>query len=114
MDKKTAALGSLMSEALKGVDPAALTYLRVGTEWTEVEVLTDPFVVYRRERYLPAILVEQLDSEERYLLFVAAVSIAKCLESMREERGALIGLRIRVRKNSDDKFAAYEVEELAD
>lgn len=114
MDKKTAALGSLMSEALKGVDPASLSHLRIGTDWSEIEILTDPFVVYRRDRYLPAILVEQLDSDDRYLVFVAATSLGKCLESIREERGALVGLRIRMRKKGDDQFAKYEVEELAD
>jgi len=107
-------LGRLMKDALSGVDPSSLPYLRVGTEWTEIQVLTDPFVIYRRDKYLPVILVEELSTEVRRLLFVAAVSLAQCLEPIRARRGALVGLNIRIRKKGEDKFSPYEVEELAE
>jgi hypothetical protein len=103
-----------MSDALSGLDPSSLSYLRVGTEWVDVQVLSDPFVIYGRYGYTPVILVEALSTESRHLLFVSANSLAECLEPMRLRRGALVGLNMRVRKKGEDKYSRYEVEELAD
>lgn len=104
----------LMNEALSGVDPSSLAHLRVGTEWIEIQVLTDPFVIYRKDKYLPVVLVEELGTERKCLLFVSATSLAECLEAMRTKRGALVGLNVRVRKKGEDRFSPYEVEELAE
>jgi len=99
-------LGHLMKDAILGVDPSSLTHLRVRTEWIGIQVLTDPFVVYRKDKYLPVILVEELSTEHKYLLFVSATPLAQCVEALRAKRGALIGLNLR--------FSPYEVEELAE
>jgi|GEM_PF-1616373 hypothetical protein len=107
-------LGHLMKDAILGVDPSSLAHLRVRTEWIGIQVLTDPFVVYRNDKYLPVILVEELNTEHKYLLFVSATSLAKNLEALRAKRGALIGLNLRIRKQAEDKFSAYEVEELVE
>ena len=118
MENKPSIFVRLMNEALSGVDPDSLPYLRVGPEWAEIQVLTDPFVIYRKTfgkgRYLPVVLVEDLRAESKHLLFVSAVSLAQCLEPLRAERGTLVGLNIRVRKKGEDRFSEYEVEELAD
>jgi hypothetical protein len=107
-------LGHLMKDAVLGVDPSSLAHLRAGTEWIGIQVLTDPFVVYRNDKYLPVILVEELSTEHKYLLFVSATSLAESLEVLREKRGALIGLNLRIRKKTEDKFSTYEVEELVE
>jgi len=104
----------LMNEALAGIDPYSLPHLRVGPEWAEIQVLTDPFVIYRRDRYLPVVLVEELGTELKRLLFISAVSLAQCLEPIRVKRGNLVGVNIRVRKKGEERFSTYEVEELAD
>ncbi len=114
MENKPSIFVRLMDEALAGIDPSSLTYLHVGPEWAEIQVLSDPFVIYRNNRYLPVILVEELSTEVRRLLFVAAVSLAQCLEPIRARRGALVGVNIRIRKKGEDKFSPYEVEELAE
>ena len=113
-EKQASILTSVMSNVLAGVDPSSLPYLRVGTEWTYIEVLSEPFVIYKRDRYTPVIVVEELESERKSLLFVAAVSLARCLEPIREKRGTLVGLNIRVRKKGEDRFSEYDIEELAD
>jgi len=87
---------------------------RVGTEWTCIQVLSDPFVIYKRLGYAPVILVEVLESELRCLLFVSAKSLADCLEPIRKRQGTLVGLNIRVRRKGEDRFSEYDVEELAD
>jgi len=104
----------LMSEALLGIDPNNLPHIRVGAEWAEVQILTDPFVIYKRDRYLPVVLVEELRTEIRYLLYISAVSLGQCLESIRTERHTLVGVNIRMRKKGEERFSLYEVEELAD
>lgn len=104
----------VMKEALEGVDPNSLQHLKIGTGWAEVQVLSDPFVVYRNNKYLPAILVEVMTTGMKSILFVAAQSLAESMEPMRQQRGSLVGLNIRLRKTGSEQFSPYEVEELAE
>ena len=114
MGNNKSMLWSAMSDALAGVDPYALPHLRVGTEWICIQILSDPFVVYKSRGYAPVILVEDLDSEQQCILFVAAKSLSECLEPIRKKRGNLVGLNIRIRKEGDERFSRYDVEELAE
>ena len=114
MENKPSVFVRLMNEAILGVDPNNLPHIRVGAEWAEVQILTDPFVIYKRERYLPVVLVEELRTEIRYLLYISAVSLGQFLETIRAKRGTLVGMNIRLRKEGEERFSAYEVEELAD
>ena len=114
MENKPSVFVRLMNEALSGIDPSSLPHLRVGPEWAEIQVLTDPFVIYRRDKYLPVLLVEELATEMKRLLFISAVSLAQCLEPIRAKRGTLVGINIRVRKKGEERFSTYEAEELAD
>ena len=114
MEKSSSVFIRLMEDAIFGIDPSSLPHLRVGCDWAELQILTDPFVVYRGHRYLPVILVEELATEIKRLLFVSAVSLVQYLESIRANRDALVGVNIRLRKKSEDRLSPYEVEELAD
>ncbi len=114
MDKRLLVFTRLMNESICGIDPSSLNHLKVGTEWAEIQILADPFVVYRNDKYLPVVLVEETSTERKCLLFVTAMSLAKCLEPFRAKRGALVGINVRIRKKSEDKFSPYEIEELAD
>lgn len=114
MESEPSVFVRLMNEALLGVDPDNLPYLRVGPEWAEIQVLTDPFVIYKRYKYLPVVLVEELRTEHKRLLFISAVSLGQSLEPIRAKRGTLIGVNVRVRKRGEERFSTYEVEELAD
>ena len=114
MENKPSVFVRLMNEALAGIDPDSLPHLRVGAEWAEIQVLTDPFVIYRRDRYLSVVLVEELRTETRYLLYISAVSLGQCLESIRAKRDTLVSVNVRMRKKGEERFTSYEVEELAD
>ena len=103
-----------MKESLAGVDPSSLARLKVGTEWTEIQLLTDPFVVYRNSKYLPAVLVEEISTENKCILFVSAISLSEFLEPLRETHGALVGLNIRIRKKGEARFSTSYVENLAE
>ena len=114
MESEPSVFVRLMNEALLGVDPDSLPYLRVGPEWAEIQILTDPFVIYRRDRYLPVVLIEELRTELKRLLFISALSLGQSLEPIRVKRGTLIGVNIRLRKKGEERFSGYEIEELAD
>jgi hypothetical protein len=88
--------------------------LRIGTEWIEVEILTDPFVVLTRRGYAPAVEVEHLKEGVVYTLFVGAASLAEKLEPIRMARGSLEGAQVRVKKESNDRFAQYLVDDVKD
>jgi hypothetical protein len=106
-----------MKEALLDIDLHSLPRLQCKTEWTEIQILTDPFVVFRgnkRSRYLPVVLVEESRTELKRLLYISAMSLSQCLEPIRAKRGTLLGVNVRLRKTGEDKFSPYEVEELAD
>ena len=112
MEEKESVFIRLMRDAILGVDLVELQHVRVGLNWVDIQVLTDPFVVFRRDRYLPVVLVEELGTEAKYLLFVSAVSLSQCIESIRMRNGTLVGVNLRLRKKGEDRFAAYDVEEL--
>jgi len=114
VENKPSVFVHLMNESLHDVEVSNITHLKVGTEWVEIQVLTDPFVVYRHDKYLPAVLVEESASESKSILYVSAKSLAECLEPLRATRGALVGLNIRIRKKGEEQFSQYEIEELAD
>ena len=114
MGNNKSMLWSAMSDALAGVDPSTLPQLRVSSQWICIQVLSDPFVVCKSRGYAPVILVEDLESERQCILFVAAKSLSERLEPIRKTRGNLVGLNIKIRKEGDERFSKYEVEELAE
>ena len=61
--------------------------LRIGTGGTEVEFLSDPYVVYTRRGYAPVVDVRVADVGSERTLFVSAVSLASALEEIRLGRG---------------------------
>jgi len=84
--------------------------MRIGTGWQELEILSDPFVIFTRRGYAPVIEVKVLRSGLPQVLFVSAVSLSEQLEKIKEERGSLVGARVRIRKQDASQFAPYEVE----
>lgn len=88
-----------------------LTHLRVGTEPQIIEILTDPYVIYRSNRYAPVVKVKDVSSDKEYILYISSTSLAQELEDIRtlDGDGSLVGITIAVNKDSDDRFAKYEV-----
>lgn len=114
MSDDNSMLWRVMSDALADVDIDNLPHLHVGTNWLYIEILSEPFVVYRRLGYSPVVVVEEIESEQHSILFVSAKSLSNYLEPIRRRRGNLMGLNIKIRKDGEDRFSKYEVEELVD
>jgi len=92
-----------------GDDPN-LTHLRVGTDPQVIEILTDPYVIYRSNRYAPVVKVKDVNSDTEYILYISSTSLAQQLEDIRtfDGDGSMVGIKIAVNKDSDDRFAKYE------
>lgn len=86
--------------------------LKVGTEWVEIEIRTDPFVVLTRFGYAPVLEVELLSEGKIYTWFVKAASIASKLEPIRMAHGSLEGVQVRVKRESAEQTAPYLVDDV--
>ena len=88
-----------------------LEHLRVGTGWIEIEIQSEPFVIYRTRKYNPVLHIKEVLSGLNYILFISAGSLGQVLEDYRSEHGSLTGKVISVKKGSTDRFAPYEIKE---
>ena len=90
-----------------------LPSLKIGTGWTEIEVISEPDVVLGYKGYAPVLRVKAIKTGLDYLLYIGAKSLAEPLESLRTSRGSgrgFLGLRMQIRKQSTEKFSRYEVQ----
>jgi hypothetical protein len=85
--------------------------LLVADQWVNVAIESDPFVVPTARGYAPAILVRRPNARQLEHILVGAASLAKPLESLRTRHGTLRGLRVSLKKDSDDKMATYTLRE---
>lgn len=88
----------------------SLESLRVSTGWIDIEVASEPFVIFRNRKYHPVLKILQITENLHYLLYLTAGSLALPIEDLREERGALQGQKLRIKKESEDRFSKYEIE----
>jgi len=85
--------------------------LDVGVGWIEVEVTGPPNLINTFRGYTPVLPVKEARTSLDYWLFVQAKSIAEKLEPLREQNnGRFEGLKFRIRKQSMEKLAKYEIE----
>ncbi len=84
--------------------------LRVGTEEIQLKILTEPYVVFTHRGYAPVINVEDTEGE-RYTFYISSSSVARELQPLIDDRaGRFKDLKILIKKESDDKFAKYQVQ----
>ncbi len=91
--------------------PKELTpFLKVNTEWIELEILSEPDVVIAFERYTPYLLIRKIKTGAEYRFFISAKSLAKPLEELRDNNNGIFkGIRFSVRKKGMERTAEYEV-----
>jgi hypothetical protein len=84
--------------------------LSVGTGWIAVEVTDEPTIVLTFKGYAPILPVKNRINGLPYIMYISAKSLAEPLEKLRASNGGLFkGLIFEVRKESEDRFAKYEV-----
>ena len=85
--------------------------LKVGVDWTPVTITSEPHVVMSFRGYAPVVDVET--GEGKQILFISSKSISQGLDPLVQANGGKFsGLRLRLRKESTDRMAPYNVEKL--
>ena len=88
---------------------ARLPTLKVGTEWIPVEIASEARVVMSMRGYAPVLEVRA--PAGAHILYISSKSISEALEPLRQANaGNFAGLKLKLRKASEDKMAPYEVE----
>ncbi len=88
---------------------AELENLKVGTEFAEVEVVSEPYVIMTMRGYAPVVDIRTGAARKR--LFIGAKTLGEELEPAVEKQGGkFTGLKFRVKKESADKMSPYVVE----
>lgn len=83
--------------------------LKVGTGWVSIEIVSEPYVVMTLRGYAPVVDVEAPGG--RHLPYISSKSISEGLEPLVQANGGRFsGLRLRLRKESDERMAPYVVE----
>lgn len=87
-----------------------LLVFKVGTEWEEMEITSEPYVVFTRRGYTPAVNVAIKDGKEEHRLYISAKSLSEQVEELRKSNGGnFIGLKFKLKKEAEDKFSPYIV-----
>lgn len=81
--------------------------VQLNTYWTELEILSEPFVTNESWGYCPIIHVKTRLGESKYLS-VQPRSIRDLLESFRSSDSGIIGIKIRIRKKSTAQESGFE------
>ena len=85
--------------------------LKVKTEWIDVEIVSEPYVVMTFRGYAPVVDVKAPGEADPLNLFISSKSISLGIDAfMKENGGKFAGLKLRIRKESDDRMAPYVVE----
>ena len=92
-----------------------LPSLKVSTGWIELEIVSEPDVILTFRGYTPILQVRKVRTGVEYQLYISAKSLAEPLEELRKGNvGTFKGIRFRIRKESMEQMAKYEIERIDD
>ena len=87
-----------------------LTFLKVGTEWIELEIISEADVALTAFGYAPFLKVKKITTDNEYGLYISAKSLAAPLENLRKDNGGIFeGIQFCVRKEGTDQKSPYEI-----
>lgn len=89
--------------------------ISIGTGWTAVRIVSEPFLVVTFRGYAPMCEVEVVSTGLRYGLLLGSKSITAAIEPLRAANGGLFAnLHVSLRRLGAERTAAYEVRKLGD
>jgi hypothetical protein len=95
------------------MEDSRMPVLKVGTAWIEVEVTSEPDVVLTFRGYAPILRIKVRQSGLEKTLFINAKTLASPLDVLRKRNGGrFIGMKLRLRKESQEPLSHYAVEAL--
>ena len=85
-------------------------FLKVSTEWIELEIISDSDVIITTFGYAPFLRVREIKTGTEYRFYISAKSLAAPLEELRNNNNGIFkGIRFSVRKESMERVAQYEI-----
>ena len=92
-----------------------MEYLMISTEAVVVTIVSEPRVVMTYRGYAPVVEVQVEGEDAKRLMYINSKSISTTLENLKNENdGKFSGIKIRIRKESNDKFAKYIIDKTSD
>lgn len=89
----------------------ALPFLKVSVEWIELEIISESDVALTTFGYTPFLKAREIRTDVEYRLYISAKSLAEPLEKLRKNNSDTFeGIQFRIRKESTDRKARYEVD----
>ena len=84
--------------------------IRIGEGTQLLQIISEPYVIYGRRGYQPAINVENLQSGKSGYLVLSALSLSESINDLvTANNGVFTGLTILIKKASRDRMAPYVV-----
>lgn len=88
--------------------------IKVTVDKLVLEVTSDPYVVYTFRGFAPVVNIRTDGGEDR-TLYLSSKSLSEQLHNLLlKSNEEWVGMKIRVWKDSEDRFARYMVEEIDD
>ncbi|RME05301.1 MAG: hypothetical protein D6805_00130 [Planctomycetota bacterium] len=88
--------------------------VKITTEEVHLTIVGEPYVRYTHRGYAPVVNVK-VNEKEKKVLFISSASLAAGLQPLVEKQnGKFDGIQIKVRKESNDRFAKYLVTPVTD
>lgn len=84
--------------------------LKIDENWKCVTIKSDPFVIKTSMGYTAAINILEKTSNAIHHIIVGSKSISGELDFIRTKQGSLVGIELRIRKQSIDPKSPYEIE----
>ena len=92
-----------------------LEYLIISTDAVVVEIVSEPRVVMTYRGYAPVVEVKVDGEAANKLMYINSKSISTTLEGLKNNNsGNFTGIKVRIRKESNDKFAKYIIDKTSD
>lgn len=87
--------------------------LKVTTEPLRLNIISEPYVIYSKFGYQPAVNVWSGKRKREYRLLISAKSLSDGLEAIRKstELGLFTGLEFWLHKSSEERNSLYIVED---
>ena len=90
-----------------------LLQFRVNPSWREIEIISEVYVILNAFGYIPAVNVIVKGKKLAQFMYINPKSLATPLEQMRlKNNNIFTGIKLRIRKESEEKTAKYELEAL--
>jgi hypothetical protein len=91
-------------------EPAAKDRLKIDSRPRKLRIDSEPYVLFAHGKYIPILDVVDIKTRVGYYLIIDAQSLGITLRKLEQVEGRLTDLLIWLNKESDEKYAKYQLE----